>query len=763
MRYLLAAALILFSMVGVSFAAESVEIRSEILWYGSSDWLQDWAAFYYDLKNNICTEQIYLSIYEINNYGGSDYDNPLSPGHINILYSTSPVIQKFEYNWTVLVEEPDWNWNGEDWEESIILVPRPTGFAVIGFFGEPYVALNNETILYNNNMLGRDMPAFPNVGANKIAPLVVNDNTKYSLKVGDSIDLGKGYALYVEQIDVGGNKTNLILKHGDTQLGSGIVTASESGGDWIFEKDLLNMPNVHVLRVHVKDVFHGNDAIVEIDGLWLIDYLNAFEVKSDVNYGKWNATSINSEELVYIAEDIALSSNATIALGKDWNLKVQDGFNPMLELRFMEPNNRFYLFKEYTEPGTYEIRSSVSDCQYTYNNFAAFYYDLDKNLATEVLNAYAGYDGQFEKEDPDSFSYTTTYVHADYKYLPNDGFDEDDILINSWDSGYDIMGYFGELYVPLNVVDGDGFYVYESTKLDKFAPLVMDDDSKYTLKTGDWIELGNNYTLHVRQIDIKGNKAHLELQKDGVFVNSSIVTTKSGDGSSNWIYKDILLNVKDVQHLRVHVKDVFQGQDELVEIDGIWLMDYNNVTDLKSGDEVGLLKYEGLSSIDSVDGYGNLQRYSSPNALYKVDAESVLVFTLKNNLTLTDEMDLVIANNMSLKAYKSDYFPLPNIARGVAYGFYGEYNYYFYVTEEIGNLSSGNDGDGDSGNGDGNKGSGDSSNKSSETTNPENETKPGKLAGGIGAIVLGLFLLIALILIAYLYRRYKTRMGQSQK
>lgn len=760
--YLLAAALILFSLVGVSFAAESVEVRSNILTYDGY-WYDDnfvfneyyisagsWSAMYYDLKNGISTESVDI-------YGTDSEGEYLNPGHLYFVYYTSPVPQKFEYNWTARIVYYD-DYYDEEYYHDYTEV-----FAILGFFGEPYVALSNETILMDE-WGNWDYPI--SAKANKIAPLVMNDDENFSLKVGDIIDLGKGYVLYVEQIDVKGNKTNLVLKHNDIVLNSSVVNATESG-DWIFKTDVLDEKKVQVLRVHVKDVFQGSrgDSIVEIDGLWLVDYLNAFEVKSDVDYGKWNATSISSEELVYVAEDIALSSNATVHLGKNWSVKVQDGFEippeNVWDINDYEYNNRFYLFKEYTEPGKYEIRSSISDAHYTYNNFAAFYYELDKNLATEVLNINYS-DGKFVGENDDwgePTMYLTTYVHTDYEYLPVFGADENDNLINSWDSGYDIMGYFGEKYVPLNVVDNNGFYVYDSTKLDKFAPLVMDDDTKYTLNTDGWIELGGGYTLHVSQIDIDGNKAYLELHKDGSLVNSSIVTTNAGEGSGNWIYKDTILNVKDVQILRVHVKDVFQGsQDELVEIDGIWLTDFKNVTDLKSDDEVGLMKYEGLHSMDSVrDNFSGDYTHAFDN----LNAESVLVFILKNNLTLSDEMDQVIANNMSLKAYEDNNYNPPaesRLVQPMSYNPYGGYRYYFYVTEEIGNLSSG-EGDG-GGDGDDDESDDDSSNPDD---NPNEEDSPSDLISGFGAIVAGLFLLLLLIVAAYLYRRYMTRKAQANQ
>ncbi|MBZ3935859.1 S-layer protein domain-containing protein [Methanimicrococcus blatticola] len=834
---ILSALLVLVSFVGTAYAAESVkaesvEVRSEVLAYypefGVYVYPNNWAALYYDVKNTVHTEELYLTDSEVGWDGSASFDEvkPLAPGHVGIVYVTEPAFQKFEYDWSILIKEE--NPDMPPMPQMMIQeVPGPAGFAVLGFFGEPYVALSDDQITgYLSNGYSFFVEGYDDYKANKIAPLVVNDDAKYTLKTDDSLELGNGYSLFIEQIDIKGNKVHLILMKDGQKLETSIVNA-EASKDWILKTTVLGDKDRQVLRVHVESVFQGSkDALVTIDGLWLVDYLNAIEVKSDVDYGKWKATHISSESLVYIAEDVALSSNSVIPLGKDWNIRVQDGFEVPNEIsRGAEPklNNRFYLFKEYTEPGKYDIRSSISDSAnilqhvepprdpdfviipnpyvpgpsringlitpafadviardsasqnlplpdgvYTSYNFAAFYYDIDADLSTELLIAVpqSNYGGSqsFLKESP-SFMYLTTTAHTDYDYVPEAGMDEDDNLINSWDSGYDIMGYFGEKYVPLNVVDADGFHIHDRSKLEKFSPLVTDDDTKYTLKTGDSLELGNGYSLSVTQIDLKGNKADLALYKDNALVTSSIVATSSSGGSGNWIYKDTVLNVKDVQLMRVHVKDVFNGgKTNLVEIDAVWLTDFKNVTELNADDEIGLLKYAGLVPLSHA--VPSRMRLSE---LRLSEPESLLVFYLKNNLTMTDEMDVVIANSMSLKAYEfesaPDLFSIPPIGPRVMYGDTNSFKYYFYVTKEIGNFSSGNDdGDGsDNGGGNDSNESGDGSNKGSETDSPENEVNPYNLIDGVGAgaIAFWLFLLVVLVLAIYLYRRYKV--SQAQK
>lgn len=755
-KSLFIAGLVLFCLIGTAYAADSVEIRSTVLEYMGkevypSQLLSDfdrysgyWPVLYYDGKNNLSTESVSFETFA--------NDTPLGSGQINIRYKTFPVPLKYEYSWTA----------GPDFEGDYYPDILFETFGIIGFFGEPFVAFSNQSVYVEENY---DGPFWDESGeecdllpfkADKLAPLLKNEDEKYTLKIGDTLDLGGNYTLLIEQIDVGGNKTHLVLNHNGVEIGSSIVNASQSG-DWILEKDFLGMKGAQVMRLHVKAVFQGmTDALVEIDGIWLADYLNAFEIKPEEDFGKWKAVHIGSDQLVYLAEDIQLNSGR-IDLGRNWSLKVQDGFEIPPEIKdegYTYQNkdeeytyqNRFYLFREYTEPGIYELRSIPSPLYpnvLTYMNFIGFYYDLNKNLASEAL--FVHYDNGVLKGEGEEYptQYVTAPVHTDYEYLPNQGTDDNGSFINSWDSGYDVMGYFGDKYVPLNIVDNDGFSDPEKTKADIFAPLVRDDDQRYTLKTHDWIELGSGYKLYVSQIDLKGHQVYLELYKDDALVNSSIVTTASHNGSGNWIFTDRVRNVKDVQLMRVHAKSVFQGQNsELVEIDGIWLTDFKNITDLKSGEEVGLFKYKGLFPTDEIF------FSSEKSAFNQIRSPSVLVFYLKDDLTLTNDMDQVIAQNLSIRAFEFSMPRAPVRAARPMNNNFG-FRYYFYTLEEIVDLSSGNNSS--------DNGTNDTENGNPAFDSPE-DLPPNDVFRGYAAVAASLLLLLVILLVAaYLYRRYAAR------
>ncbi|MBZ3935857.1 S-layer protein domain-containing protein [Methanimicrococcus blatticola] len=645
MKHLLVALLVLLAFTGMAAAADSVEIRSTIVHYDELSTQitpADWAGLWYDLDDDTSTEILYLN-------------TPTNKGDTDIVYETIPVFQNYEY---------------DGWANTSTGSTENYGYAVIGFFAEPYVALGKKDVT-SFDLSGGDTPA---IKATKIAKLVIDDDEKYTLKTGATLELGSGYSIIVDQIDVDGNKAYLKLMKDGKELNSSIVNTNETGlnsSTWMFDLTVLGEKNMQVMRVHVKDVFQGTESsLVEIDGLWMVDYQNAIEVKSDDKFGKFECITADNYKLEFEAEEITLSADSDIELGKGIFIKTEKNFDKTDAMGL----DKFYVYKEYTEAGTYEIRSSVFnyststggsialkngnvESELNYTTFAAFFYDMDNGVDTEVL----AFDGDGSIIDEGDLTYNTTPKAVSYEY---------DWTFNDTVNGgiedapefYFIMGFFGEKYVPFNIVDVNGHNT--DLKPEKMAKLIIDDDEKYTLKTGATLELGEGYTIIVDQIDVDGNKAYLKFLKDGKEINSSIVNTK--DNTSNWILRQNITNEKNVQVLRIHVKDVFQGtQDSLVEIDGFWLMDYQNANELKSDDKFGILEYDGSSDVTNTYDY----EYTIGNTVYLLPYDtSVLEFSSGTKITWASDMDKQIANNMYLKTADSTSNKLA----------------YFYVNAEVG-------------------------------------------------------------------------------
>ena len=462
------------------------------------------------------------------------------------------------------------------------------------------------------------------VAAIKIAKLVIDTDERYTLKTGAILEIGDGYSIIVDQVDVSGNKVYLRLMHKGQELNSSIVNAEPGvGGDWILKQSVLNEAGTQILRVHVKSIYQGTESVlVEIDGIWMADYLNPLQVKLDDSYGRFRASGIDAGRLTYEATGINLTADMEYWIGRGISLKTEKNFNAKTKVHgSAADNDKFYLSKDYYEESAFPgIRSSVYHWDgkieglsaaapgagyLTYENFAAFYYDLDSDTQTETLrfNSISG------NIDAGQMRYVTEPAKISYEY-------------GSWGQEYYVMGFFGETYIPLNIVNGDGSLKGTPLKSEKMAKLVIDDDFRYTLKVGATLELGDGYELFVDRVDESGTKAYIRFLKDGQDVNSSIVST-IGSERGDWIFKQTILDENDVQVLRVHVKSIFQGTEtDLVEIDGLWLIDYVNATELTVGDKIGIMKFQS--------------------------GGDRLVFVNDASFAVVPGMNKIIANNMSL-------------------------------------------------------------------------------------------------------------------
>jgi S-layer protein (TIGR01567 family) len=170
---------------------------------------------------------------------------------------------------------------------------------------------------------------------------------------------------------------------------------------------------------------------------------------------------------------------------------------------------------------------------------------------------------------PESITYNV--VEAHYK-------------CDSWSNEqYPLINLFEGNYTPL-LANGDPIW---RSHVNKLAKLVLDSNKKYTLKTGEKLDLGQDYTLEVKQIDIDGKKVWLEFDKNGQYVDDAIISTDSGN--QTWICKlDKIQGEDNTNVLKVHVNQVFQGADDsIAQIDGVWLIDYANAKTLEVGDKIG--------------------------------------------------------------------------------------------------------------------------------------------------------------------------------
>jgi len=514
------------------------------------------SAFYYNINNNVATET--LSIRDVSGTEG----NVIGEGGIVYQTTIQATNSKFE----------EWGM-----------------YPIIGFFGEKYIPLNPSR-------------------ADKFCKLVLDSADMYTIRTGEILDLGAGYAIEVNQIDINGSKVWLEFTRDGKYVDDEIVSVVDNGfNTWEVELDgIQGEDDVVVLRVHVNQIFQGAAGrIAQIQGIWLIDYANAMTVDSNDEFGKLNDVSINGDTLSITNEDtFTLTRNSDQEIARGLYFKVAETASNVL---------RFYVFKQITEPGTYKIRGEVAsgtgDFMWNATNFAGFYYDLNDNIETESL-AVSDISGNVIPEG--GLVYSTTIKAVDYEYSSTTA---------GWDQ-YPVIGFFGEQYIPIN-----------PSRADKLARLVLDSDDKYTIGTGEILDLGQGYAVEVKQIDVENENVWLEFTKGGEFVDDEIISVGTGVSANNtWdVELDGIQGENDVVVLRVHVKQVLQGENgNISQIEGLWLIDYANATAIESDDE-----------------FGKLNDVRINGATLIIRNENIFTLTIGNEVEIVQGMFFKIANTSS--------------------------------------------------------------------------------------------------------------------
>ncbi len=581
----LAALMVLAVFASCASAADSVEIRSSVYTNTTIDagditiGSADFAGFYYDLDDDLTSETLKII---------SDKVDDRTIDDEGLEYTCAVVNTSYDY-------ELD-DWAGEE-------------FPLIGFFAEDFVPLN---------AIGDDLW---DCNPDKLAKLILDDDEKYTLRTGELLDIGQGYTLEAKQVDVDGAKVWLEFAKDGEFIDDEIIEVATQN-TWIVDlDDIEDEDDVVVLRVHVNQVFQGAvDSIAQIEGLWLIDYENAFTIESDDEFGEFEVQGINSGTGADFLGSLVLRNDNTVTLTKDSD---QDLGNDLAFKVADSSQLRFYLMKEFTEPGTYEIRGSIAtgDDIWNYADFAGFYYDLDDDVYSETLeiNTSGRLDGDDRLIDDEELTYTAEIIAVDFEYTGD----------TEWEEGidqYGVIGFFAEEYVPLMAIGDD---LWDSNP-DKLAKLLIDDDEKYTLRTGELLDLADGYTLEAKQVDVDGEKVWLEFSKDGEYIDDEIIEVAT---QNTWeVDLDDIEDEDDVVVLRVHVNQVFQGAvDSIAQIEGLWLIDYENAMTIESDDTFGELEVQEINSGTGADFLGSL------------------VLRNDNTITLTKDSDETIAEGMYFK------------------------------------------------------------------------------------------------------------------
>ncbi|WMW22980.1 S-layer protein domain-containing protein [Methanolobus mangrovi] len=238
-------------------------------------------------------------------------------------------------------------------------------------------------------------------------------------------------------------------------------------------------------------------------------------------------------------------------------------------------------------------------------NFAEFILD-------EKLRIYGGDFVSGRTIEEEGLVYTTNIVQTAYA----GEFADENSDINK--GTFPLIGLFTEEYVSLSDDDAG-----------ELVKLLIDSDDRYTLGADSALELGEGYELTVKQIDVDGNKVWMELSKDGVFVEDEVIDITAGDAT--WDYDTNVGDQDDVIVFRALITEISQV-DSLVVVEGLWLIDFQNVNEINVADEFGVMEVDSISDSLLIVNYEPINLL--PDSVQEI-AEGLKFKVLDDNLNLT--------------------------------------------------------------------------------------------------------------------------------
>jgi S-layer protein (TIGR01567 family) len=573
------AALMLLSLTFVASAqtvVQQVNVRGSVVdaHNANSDmsWnYQNFAGFFYDLKNNISTETMFID------------NKNFSDANIAKL-NTSRTIPEKALIYTTVPEPIQYKMNEQ---QNVLVGPSPGSatYDVVGWQAEKWVAVNN-------------------VG-NKIAKLVLEmqKDDKKTMTTGETWAMGAGYELTINAVDARATPRQVwftLKKDGavvDEGIGQGAAgdQASKQNAVYYKTKTILGESNAILFTVYVDSIFSGATSdMVQFKYAWLIDESSAKQISGSDTYGAFEVTQASTQGITMDNKNtVSLSQNSQTTLLGNFHFTIAD-----------DTNLRFYPEVTYTDQGTYEVRGSVADAHnpkspmlWNYQNFAGFFYDIKNNVSTETMFIDQNVsDANIAKLNTSrtipekALIYSTNPEPVQYKMN-----EQQNVLVgpSPGSATYDVVGWQAEKWVAVNNVGN------------KIAKLVleMEKDDKKTMTTGETWAMGAGYEMTINAVDARATPRQVwfTLKKDGAVVDEGIGQGAAGDQASkqNAVYykTKTILGESNAILFTVYVDSIFSGAtSDMVQFKYAWLIDESSAKQISGSDTFGAFEVTQAST-----------------------------------------------------------------------------------------------------------------------------------------------------------------------
>lgn len=313
----------------------------------------------------------------------------------------------------------------------------------------------------------------------------------------------------------------------------------------------------------------------------------------------------------------------------------------------IEENNTDYLplINSSVQLLTYDAvgETATSHQKWNYTNFDIFFYKSINGSGTETLTVDVTEETIINESN---IVYWTDIKPIKYKCQVGER------RVQS----YPVLGFFGNMLVSLESESNGS----SGTHTKKLAKLLIDSDDQYSLVDNNVFFLGEGYALKAKWIDDENNSVRLEFDKDNKLVDEIILNGSSkyyGFQGVDWtVYLNNIENEDNVTVMKVYVHQIFQSAvSNIVQIEGIWLIDYKNAFTIKPGDEFGILT---VSSIG--DNYIELKN----NKPITLEKNSIHEIAEGLNFKVLDSSELIyypfkeVTINLEENPLINDFYPL---------------------------------------------------------------------------------------------------------
>ncbi|KAB3547360.1 MAG: hypothetical protein C5617_004130, partial [ANME-2 cluster archaeon] len=215
--------------------------------------------------------------------------------------------------------------------------------------------------------------------------------------------------------------------------------------------------------------------------------------------------------------------------------------------------------------------------RWTAQSFTGFYYDIDDGLSTETLTI-TGIDRSL---DEGSIVYETKPRSVNFD-------------CSRWGE-YDMISFAAEKYFAGYNSDTDSDITDETISLisnKMLSKVLIDEDDGHTVSTGASLELKEGYEIKVIQLDLQGDKAQIELLRDGKSVDYGIISNTP----STYAYTRDIGSVDDVPVIVIRVDSVSAGTySDMITIKGVFQIS-ENCKSIETGDQYGEMEIKSAGS-----------------------------------------------------------------------------------------------------------------------------------------------------------------------